>query len=278
MLETGHDLPDAEIVARYDRLPHVGDLGPEFRRRVFEVAGELGQARVLDVGCGRGELLAAVRRRWPTASVHGVDVSVVRIRQAPAGVRERAVAADIVRAAPFRDRSFDRVFCLETLEHLKDPRRCLREIVRLLAPGGRVILSVPNATGFSPFHRLGRLLPGRWLRGKLLPYEHPANTEQPIDTCFRFGEILDLVRASGLEVEAIHGGRYFRYLEMLPGTRRLYPWLGHVLERAMPPLGGVRFAYNLALRCRLASMHPERVRACGDGRPGPDQGVVATVR
>ena len=252
MLRTGHDLPDAEIRRRYDELPHLGGLGPEFLHRVLDVAGDLRGARVLDLGCGRGELLAAIGRRWPTASVYGLDVSVVRGTGSDSAADARVVAADLMDAAPFRPGSFDRVFCLETLEHLKAPERCLAEIVRLLAPRGRAIISVPNAAGFAPFHRLGAVIPGRWLRGKLLPYEHPTNTEQPIDTCLDFAEILGLVRGAGLEVEAIRGWRYFRYLEMLPGARRLYPWLGHVFEHAMPRVGGARFAYNVIVRCRPA--------------------------
>jgi hypothetical protein len=85
-----------------------------------------------------------------------------------------------------------------------------------------------------------------------LPYEHPANTGQPIDTCFGFGEILALVRGAGLEIEAVDGSRHFRYLEMLPGTRGVYPWLGRLFERVLP----VRFAYNVVLRCRVAGGGP----------------------
>jgi 2-polyprenyl-3-methyl-5-hydroxy-6-metoxy-1,4-benzoquinol methylase len=44
---------------------------------------------------------------------------------------------------------------METLEHLKAPERCPREISRILKPGGQVILTIPNATGFAPFHRFG---------------------------------------------------------------------------------------------------------------------------
>jgi SAM-dependent methyltransferase len=49
---------------------------------------------------------------------------------------------------PFADGVFDAVFCTEVLEHLRDPRRCLREIRRVLAPGGRVLVSVPTPTRF----------------------------------------------------------------------------------------------------------------------------------
>ena len=256
MLKTGHDLTDAEIRRAYDRLPHVGRIGGDFLTRVLDVAGDLGGLRVLDVGAGRGELLAAISTRAPTARRWGLELSPERAGRARAADASRIVVADIGPGLPFAASSFDRVFCLETLEHLKRPAECLREIVRVLAPGGRVILSLPNATGFTPFHRLGALLPGRWLKGKLLPYEHPLNTGQPIDTCLDFAEILALVLDAGLDIETVRGYRYFRYLEMLPGTRRLYPWLGRTFERLMPRVGGVRFAYNLIVRCRVARGAP----------------------
>jgi len=254
VLKTGHHLSDAEIRARYDALPHRGGLGPEFLDRVLRLAGDLDGLTVLDLGCGRGELLAEIARRHPRARLFGLDVSAVRAHAAlrATGARAALVGAS-AEAPPFRAGAFDRVFCTETLEHLKAPERCVGEIARLLAPGGRAILTVPNATGFAPFHRLGRLVPGRWLRSKLLPYEHPANTDQPIDTCFTYGEILALVRRGGLAIEAVAGWRYVRWLQMLPVARTAYGWCAPTLERLAPRLGGVRFAYNLLLRCRRAA-------------------------
>ena len=251
MLKTGHGLSDADIRARYDAAPHRAGLGPEFLARVLALAGDLDALTVLDLGCGQGELLAAIARRYPRARLLGLDASTVRVHTALRGGGARAtLVAASAEAPPFRAGSFDRVFCTETLEHLKLPERCVGEIARLLAPDGRAILTVPNATGFAPFHRLGALVPGRWLRSRLLPYEHPLNTDQPIDTCFTYGEIAGLVRRGGLEIEALAGWRYFRYLQMLPVARAVYGWCAPALETWLPRLGGVRFAYNLLLRCR----------------------------
>lgn len=252
MLKTGHHLSADEIRSRYDALTHQGGLGPEFIGRVLALAGDLTGLRILDVGCGKGELLAEIAARYPGSERYGVDLSTARLREAAerSGLRVTLVEADIQKVLPFPGAFFDRIFCTETLEHLKDPERCLREIGRILKADGRAILTLPNATGFAPFHRLGKFIPGRWLRGKLLPYEHPSNTDQPIDTCFDYREILELVRAGGFAVEAIDGYRYFRYLQMLPLVRNLYHWVYPAVEWAMQGVGGVRFAYNLLLRCR----------------------------
>lgn len=253
MLKTGHELPDAEIRARYERLSGLSGVGPEFVARVVALAGDLGGRRVLDVGCGRGELLRAAAARFE-CELTGVDFAAARLGAAGPGARPiRLVAHDLARPLPFADGAFDVVFCTETLEHLKRPQACLAEIRRVLTGEGRLVLSVPNATGFFPFNRIAGLVPGRWLRGRLLPYEYPGNTEQPIDTCFAYGEILALVTGSGFEIEASAGYRYFRYLQMLPLVRVVYAAVYPAVERWLPRLGGRRFAYNLILRCRKAA-------------------------
>jgi SAM-dependent methyltransferase len=239
VLRTGHDLDDVTIRARYEALVARGGLGPAFVRRVIALAGPAARGRVADIGCGAGELLGALGRAWPGRALYGVDHAASRLRAAAAlapGVR--LVDADVGAGLPFGDGTFERIFC------------SLREIRRVLARGGRLVLSVPNATGFAPFHRLGRLLPGGWLRGKLLPYEHPANTDQPVDTCWTYAEIRALVHAGGFAIEAEDGMAYFRYLEMLPGVRDV--WRPAIAERVLPRLGARRFAYHVLLRCRPA--------------------------
>ena len=252
MLKTGHDLDPAAIRAGYERLTHRGGLGRAFARRVIALAGAPRAGRVADVGCGTGELLRELAAAWPASELYGVDFAASRLRSAAHLVDGRVTLldADLGAPLPFADGTFAALFCTEVLEHLKDPVAGLAELRRLLAPGAPLTLSVPNATGFAPFHRLGALVPGAWLRGKLLPYEHPANTDQPIDTCWSYGEIVALVRAGGFSVEAADGMAYFRYLEMLPAVRTLWRRAAPLAERLLPRVGGRRFAYHLLLRCR----------------------------
>src|SRR6267142_1815372 len=116
MLKTGHDLIDREIRAAYDRLPQMGSVDRDFVSRVLDLAGDVAGLRVLDVGCGRGELLAELTRRGPRAPLCGLDLSLARAGQTRGGRMTRVVVADIGRGLPFVASSFDRVFCLETLE------------------------------------------------------------------------------------------------------------------------------------------------------------------
>src|SRR6478672_7035665 len=85
------------------------------------------------------------------ASAFGIDISEPTLRQAQgafSGPRSaaaplRAAAAD-VRALPFLDASFDAVYSMGTIEHFDETEQAVREIARVLKPGGRAIIGVPN--------------------------------------------------------------------------------------------------------------------------------------
>ena len=251
MLKTGHHLSDDEIRARYESLTHRGSLGKEFYERLLDLAGNLSGLKVLDVGCGYGALLGQISAQVKNCELFGVDFSISRLKTASSQIDSiiTLVEANIQETLPFSDAYFDRIFCTETLEHLKHPERCLREMTRILKPDGRAIITIPNATGFAPFHLMAPFIPGTWLRGKLLPYEHPSITDQPIDTCYVYEEIMQLIWSSGFKIESIDGYRYFRYLQMLPIIRHFYRVAYPAVEWVMPKINGARFAYNLFLRC-----------------------------
>ncbi len=97
----------------------------------------------LDVGCGDGARYGA-RVRESGVEIHGVDISDVAVEEA----RRRGIdarVASLEEPLPFQDATFDVVICLEVLEHLVDPESVAREIRRVLKPGGRALLSVPNS-------------------------------------------------------------------------------------------------------------------------------------
>lgn len=113
------------------------------RRRIFIhlLAGQLGgrgDARILDVGCGAGGMLGPLAQ---FGEVSGVDTSqeLVRFCQERGFSRvERASAYEL----PGEDR-FDLVTLFDTLEHISDDVRALRECRRVLKPGGLLLASVP---------------------------------------------------------------------------------------------------------------------------------------
>jgi len=99
-----------------------------------------GAARVCDLGCGLGSDFL----RWlgPRISLGvGVDVQVL----AAGSTAQHVVVGDIACGLPIRSSQFDHVVMLAVLEHLAEPEGVLREAHRILAPGGSLIMTWPNA-------------------------------------------------------------------------------------------------------------------------------------
>ena len=112
--------------------------GRRFRRAPFAIAGPPG--RVLDVGCGGGELLAHYRALgWAT---FGIDVS----RGAAQAARDRGATVHVGTLAdqPWEARSFDLAVFSHSLEHIPEPLVALAQARDLLAPGGRLVVLAPN--------------------------------------------------------------------------------------------------------------------------------------
>ncbi len=101
-------------------------------------------SRVIDVGCGDGRHIVEAARRGCFAV--GLDYDADELRRArtrSGGQRVDLVVGDASRL-PFRDAVFDAVICTETLEHLPDDTGAMREIARLLRPGGTLLGAVPS--------------------------------------------------------------------------------------------------------------------------------------
>lgn len=96
--------------------------------------------RVLDVGCGRGILLRELADRG--YETHGFERFASAVRGIDPRVQVRI--GDSLMAANYPDHFFDQVIVWHVLEHIPDPKDVLREIHRILKPGGEVVIAVPN--------------------------------------------------------------------------------------------------------------------------------------
>ena len=135
------------------------DLSPPpfVQTRLEEITAEFAPYRqtnrLLDIGCGAGNLLMAARKNgW---DAHGLDVSANAVKH----VRELGfeVFHGELAEAQFPAGHFDVITAAEFLEHLPEPRLVLTEVARLLRPGGLLWTTTPHARGLS-----GRVLGVKW--------------------------------------------------------------------------------------------------------------------
>ncbi|MGH9198280.1 MAG: class I SAM-dependent methyltransferase, partial [Acidimicrobiia bacterium] len=190
--------------------------------------------RVLDAGCGEGLLVEQFRDRL---SIEGVDACY-----ASSLVQQASITS-----LPFATGRFDRVVCLDVLEHLgfREQPMALAELARVLDDNGEALVSVPNLAHLQS--RLHFLLDGRLIR-TASETKHPG--DRPI------GEYLHLVREAGFTVVARHG--IFPTIPVLTHLIRRYPdrlvWLHDLLTRLLP-VPNWCFLNIIRLRKR----HPGRV-------------------
>jgi SAM-dependent methyltransferase len=162
--ECGHcftDVESLEYPGEYDEaweaLHENWFANPNFELFAFiaaRIAAYRPNATVIDVGCGRGELLSYLRERYPLLSLTGVDAS---LHPEVAGVE--FIRADI-NSVDFGERRWDVAVSLATIEHVADVKSFAERLWSLLLPGGLAIVATNNEQSVSYdvariFRRLG---------------------------------------------------------------------------------------------------------------------------
>lgn len=107
---------------------------------------------ILDIGCGRGDLLIKCFKENKYKKYYGTDISVEVIKNAQNNVNKNVAnknkfklqVADVDGDLPFKKNYFDTVTFIATLEHIFDPYHVLKEINRVTKKGGVLVIEVPN--------------------------------------------------------------------------------------------------------------------------------------
>jgi SAM-dependent methyltransferase len=141
---------------------YVWRAGQERRlRMILDAAGERVDGAVFVDGCGVGNYLARLAQH--PGQTTGIDIDFERCCESQKKAPVVACAAG--ESLPFVGDHFDLVLSHEVLEHVQDDQQAVREIVRLLRPGGRLVLFLPNR-GY-PFETHGIFWRGRYHFGNI---------------------------------------------------------------------------------------------------------------
>lgn len=115
----------------------------EAEKAVLALANQDNEASVLDCGCSAGELTSELGLQIGTNRLCGVDINE-RATQMAHDRGIKALVADLNSALPFGEGSFDVVHASQVLEHLLQTDVFIKEMYRVLKPGGYAVVSVPN--------------------------------------------------------------------------------------------------------------------------------------
>ncbi|MFH0818356.1 MAG: class I SAM-dependent methyltransferase [Candidatus Micrarchaeota archaeon] len=109
-------------------------------RRVSAIIRAIGEANtVLEVGCGEGHVLSLLNAKRKI----GIDISKKALKIASERTGAQVALAD-AENIPFADGCFDALVCTEVLEHTRNPRRVIKECMRVVKNGGIIVISIPN--------------------------------------------------------------------------------------------------------------------------------------
>lgn len=145
-LNSGKIREDAQDMNYNSKYAHSAVLSSWFEKYLFGAVQKYLDVRegetVLEVGCNRGSIVKRMQNIG--ARVYGIDINSEAIAD---GVAENLQVMDATELK-FPNAMFDKVYSLHTIEHIPDIKKTLREMERVLKPGGRLVLTYPTEPGF----------------------------------------------------------------------------------------------------------------------------------
>jgi len=125
------------------------EIDPAFAKRaeiIFQYIEKYKSKRILDAGCGRGFYLYGINSYKFVKEIHGIDINEKYLKIAKNINQDKRVKIkkSNIYKLPYENNSFDLIICSEVLEHLKDDKKALKELHRVLKPNGKLIITVPN--------------------------------------------------------------------------------------------------------------------------------------
>jgi SAM-dependent methyltransferase len=166
---------------------------------LLDAKSDLGEKSVLEIGCGRGGFASWLALQG--GSVSAADFSETALRIAGEHFKSPRISwvqQDIQRLT-FPEATFDTVISCETVEHVPDPKIAVRELARVLKPGGILVLTCPNYLGLMGAYRGYLRLTGRRF----------TEEGQPINNFVLIPRVLLWLRAAGLALERLNAKGHY---------------------------------------------------------------------
>ncbi len=180
----------------------------------YQRLAKMGRGLILDLGCGVATPLVF-------RDGIGCDFSLVALRKLSKRLAGSGfVSADAYRL-PFREKTFDTIFCLGVLEHFDDQLAVMSEISRTSREGCNLLLTVTNSW--------------RWTRVlRQLEFIHPSKFyRQPIEKFLSPNEVFKILRETGFSISGYHNPRQFNFEEYFQ-VNQIFSTLFSKVDKLLP--------------------------------------------
>jgi ubiquinone/menaquinone biosynthesis C-methylase UbiE len=231
----------------------------EYWRRTLIPVGLSYQAgdRVLEIGCGAGATLAVLATEFPRINVAGIDIEPRQIEFASGLLAAQGIPADLrvgdARHLPWDDGSFDHVYVMWMIEHIRDAAAILREAQRVLRSGGTIAVTETDYTTFKVTP-----LSVDWDHVEQAQFEHFARYGNPIA-----GRQLGVLLSQAGFKQVRNGPVGFHFFS--DGTERLRNHVNYVLEFLAPGVAQMASLGFDEVRLRKGLAHLRSIPDLTDG-------------
>ncbi len=225
----------SQLAAKRGEPGYVWRSGQERRLQMIQAWADL-SGHILDDGCGLGTYLDALA---PFSS-HRFGLEVELDRAAKALPLAEGIVQSVGEAVPFADNSFDLLLSNEVIEHVEDDQAALSEMVRVVKPGGRIIIFCPNR--WYPVEQHGIFWRGRYKFGNIPLVNYLPNPLRdklaPHVRTYSAKTLHQLYQ--DLPVHRIYHGRIFGGYDNI---ERRWPRFGRLLKKTLYALEKTPFSF-----------------------------------